>query len=85
MTISYHLELRDQVVDMLLEAGADPNDVSSVIGQKNVSHSVLTTRDYATLDRWRLFLNREARPYRYCECDGPKTGELGRSRSPDWV
>jgi hypothetical protein len=85
MAISYHLELRDQDTDLLLQAGANPSDVSSVIGEKNVSHAVLVTPDYATLDRWRLFLNREGRPYRYCECDDQKTRELGRSRSPDWV
>jgi hypothetical protein len=32
MAASYHLELRDQDVDLLLQAGANQDDMSSVIG-----------------------------------------------------
>jgi hypothetical protein len=84
MVIIYHLELRDQDTDLLLHAGADPSDGSSVIGTKKIRYAVFATSAYATLDQWRLLLNREGRPYRYCECDGQTTRELGRSRSPDW-
>lgn len=81
----YRLELRAQDVELLLKACASANDLSSSIGPAGVTHAVLSTRGYATLEQWRLFLNREGRPYRYCEWDGHVTRELGRSRSPDWA
>jgi hypothetical protein len=85
MATSYYLELRKHDVDLLVQAGADPSGLSSALGANSVAHAVLTTLDFSTLDRWRLLLNREGRPYRYCEYDGQESRELGRSRSPDWA
>jgi hypothetical protein len=85
MATSYHLELRDHDAHLLVQAGADLGGLSSAIGANPVAHTVLTTLDFPTLDRWRLLLNREGRPYRYYECVGDETRELGQSRSPEWV
>jgi hypothetical protein len=81
----YSLECCVSDVALLIKAGASAGAFDPAVSIKGKTFSVFKTADFAVLDRWRLLLNREARPYRYfAHLDGNRR-ELGRSRSPDWL
>jgi len=79
------MEFNVAAVELLARAGVSRELMSDASGRDGAPHSVLMTSDFAELNRWRLFLNREARPYRYRQHDTNGVREMGRSRSPDWL
>jgi hypothetical protein len=82
----FELQLRTEDRNLLLCAGAVADELTPHIGrQSGVCYTAFNTTDFAVLDRYRLLLNREGKPYRYCAVSEIGERELGRSRSPDWA
>jgi hypothetical protein len=82
---AFRLECRMTDVDVLINAGAKPDAFFSEASAMGMRYSVFETPDFSVLDRWRLVLNLEARPYRYSARLDGNTRKLGRSRSPEWA